>query len=179
MTSLADYQRSMLHLLKDRPGPDLQDPHLAVVASSPGLALLKDIAVWWRAFAVDSYCVLTSRLLKKLQIFDQCVEWFYRSQNVSPYNELAGEQFLREMGRRPESLVRAVAQFELALHLVKQGDANEHLIRWDCNPGAVFDRLTSADDLPLPDPDGEYHTYISRDIPGLVRCEVVTRDDVV
>jgi hypothetical protein len=177
MNSLADYQRDMLDLIKGRPGPDLQDPHLALVADSRGLVVLKEIAVWWRAFAVDNHCVLTSRLLKKLQVFDQCVEWFYRSQNVSPYNELAGEQFLLEMSRHTEPLVRAVAQFELALHRVKQGDASEYCIIWDRDPAEVFDSLTSVDEIPLPGPKDLYHTYISRNIPGLVRCELVSESE--
>lgn len=171
MNSLADYQRSMRDLIKGRPGPNLQDPHLAQVAESPGLALLKDIAVWWRAFAVEGHCVLTTRLLKKLGIFDACVDSFYRTQNVSPYTELAGEQFLLMMKNHSEPLVAAVASFELALLKVKMGDVHEYCIVWDRDPSDVFAGLTSGSDLPAPEPHRRYETYISRDIPGLVRVD--------
>jgi hypothetical protein len=98
------------------------------------------------------------------------VEKFYHGQNVSSYVEKAGEQFLQELGGHAHPVVAALAQFELALLKVKQGDSREFTVEWDRNPDAVFACFTSGGELPSPEAD-RYRTYISRDIPGLVRCD--------
>src|SRR5258707_5327040 len=53
MTALAEYQRHIRDLLKNRTVGELNDPHLQAVARSPELLLLRDIAVWWRELAVN------------------------------------------------------------------------------------------------------------------------------
>src|SRR5262249_27434943 len=50
--ALAEYQKAMLDLLKERVAVPFSDPHLAEVVHSPGLGLLREVAVWWRGFAV-------------------------------------------------------------------------------------------------------------------------------
>ena len=172
---LAEYQKAMLDLLKNRASASFSDPHLAEVVHSPGLGLLREVAVWWRGFAVDSACPWTAGLLKKLGRFESSVEEFYRGQNVSPYVEKAGEEFLFRMSANLEPLVAAMARLELALMRMRQGSSDEYLIEWDRNPDEVFKSLKSAQDLPPTEPDALYRTYVSRDISGLVRCE---RDSV-
>ena len=169
--ALAEYQKAMLDLLKERASAPFSDPHLAEVVHSPGLGLLREVAVWWRGFAVESACPWTAGLLKKLGLYESSVETFYRSQNVSPYVEKAGEEFLFRMSASPEPLVAAMARLELALMRMRQGSSDEYLIEWDRNPDEIFKSLKSAQDLPPPEPDALYRTYVSRDIPGLVRCE--------
>jgi hypothetical protein len=170
MNTLADYQRNLRDLIKGRSGPPPGDEHLAEVAQSPGLEAIREIAVWWRTLAVEEYCPWTSRLLKRLGIFQESVEKFYHGQNVSSYVEKAGEQFLQELGGHAHTVVAALAQFELALLKVKQGDSREFTVEWDRNPDAVFACFTSGGELPPPEAD-RYRTYISRDVPGLVRCD--------
>lgn len=170
MSTLAEYQKHMRNMLKGRSGPPAGDEHLALVARSPGLALLREISVWWRTLAVESYCPWTSRLLNKLGIFAGCVESFYCSQNVSPYVEKAGEQFLTTIGEHPQPLVAALARFELAILKVKRGDTREYCVEWDRNPDTVFASLLSGGDLPLAEADS-YVTHISQAIPGLVSCD--------
>jgi len=172
MTTLAEYQKTLLDLMKGRAAAGFTDPHLAELAQSPGLGLLREIAVWWRGFAVETNCPWTAQLLKKLGDFDPKVERFYRGQNVSPYVEKAGEQFLQQMSSSPQPLVAAMARFELALMKVKQGSADKHCVEWDRDPEQVFQFLKSARDLPPTEPGLIYRTYIARDIPELVRCEV-------
>jgi hypothetical protein len=173
MTTLAEYQKTLLDLMKGRTtAAPFTDPHLAELAQSPGLGLLREIAVWWRGFAVETNCPWTAQLLKKLGEFDSSVEAFYRGQNVSAYVEKAGEQFLLQMSSNPVPLVAAMARFELALMKVKQGDAETHCVEWDRNPEQVFQFLKSVRDLPPIEPGMIYHTYIARDIPEMVRCEV-------
>ena len=170
-STLAEYQKAMLDLLKSRASTSFTDHHLAEVAQSPGLGLLREVAVWWRGFAVESACPWTAGLLKKLGRFESSVEGFYRGQNVSPYVEKAGEEFLFRMSASPAALVAAMARLELALMRMRQGSSDEYLIEWDRNPDDVFKSLKSAQDLPPAEPDALYRTYVSREIPGLVRCE--------
>lgn len=174
MQTLAEYQKSMLALLKGRPMPVIPDQHLAELAQSRGLGLLREIAVWWRSLAVESACPWTARLLKKLGCFEASVETFYRGQNVSPYVEKAAEQFLFVMSASPEPLVFAMARLELALMRVRQDSADQYLVEWDRSPELVFQCLRLGGELPPPEPDASYRMYISRDIPQLVRCERVS-----
>jgi hypothetical protein len=173
MNSLADYQKNLRDLIKGRAGPPAGDEHLAEVAQSPGLTLIREIAVWWRTLAVEEYCPWSTRLLRRLGIFKKTVESFYSSQNVSPYVEKAGEQFLLELSGHPHPVVAALAQFELAMLKVKQGDTQEYTVEWDRNPDGVFACVTKEGDLPPADED-MYRTYISSEIPGLVRCDRFT-----
>jgi hypothetical protein len=169
--ALAEYQKAMLDLLKERVHAPFNDLHLAEVVHSPGLSLLREVAVWWRGFAVESACPWTAGLLKKLGLYESSVETFYRNQNVSPYVEKAGEEFLFRMSASPKPLVAAIARLELALMRMRQGSSDEYLIEWDRNPDDVFKSLKSTQDLPPAEADVLYRTYVSRDIPGLVRCE--------
>lgn len=176
MNTLAEYQKSMLSLIKGRalppsPQPPARDLHMAELEQSRGLELLREIAVWWRGFAVESTCPWTARLLKRLGYFEAAVTKFYRGQNVSPYVVRAGEQFLFQMSAHPDPLVYAMARLELALMRVKQGSADEYLVQWDRNPEMVFQALRSGSVLPLAEQDACYEMYISRDIPELVCCE--------
>lgn len=169
--ALAEYQKTMLDLIKGRTTSAAGHPHLSDVAHSPGLGLLREIAVWWRGFAVETNCPWTAQLLKKLGRFESSVESFYRTENVSPYVEKAGEQFLFTMSASREPLVLAMARFELALLRVRQGSPDEYLVEWDRNPEQVFQSLRSSGALPPAEADVRYRTFIARDIPGLVCCE--------
>ena len=169
--TLAEYQKTMLDLLKGRAAAHFSNPHLSEVAQSPGLGLLREVAVWWRGFAVESACPWTAGLLKKLGSFESSVEAFYRGQNVSPYVEKAAEEFLFRMSASPQPLVFAMARLELALMRMRQGSSDDYLIEWDRNPDEVFTALKSAQDLPPVEPDVFYRIYVSRNIPGLIRCD--------
>jgi hypothetical protein len=171
MSTLAEYQKNMLALIKGRQLPVMTDQHLVELARSRGLGLLREVAVWWRGFAVESACPWTARLLKKLGSFQSCVAAFYREQNVSPYVEKAGEQFLFRMSASPEPLVLAMARLELALMRVRQGSADEYLVEWDRNPELVFQALRSGSELPVAEEGVRYRMYVAQGIPGLVRCE--------
>ena len=175
MSTLADYQREVRDLIKGRNVHAPEDPHLAAVAGSPGLAAIRKIAVWWRSFGVENYCVFTSQVLKRAGIFDSSVEEFYRSQNVSPYIEKAGELFLVLLSAHPDPLVAEMAQLELALLKVRRGDPGEFQLDWDRNPDAVFHALATKTDLPRAEAGCAYKLTVSGAIPGLVHCECVER----
>lgn len=151
--------------------PLITDQRLLELAQARGLAGLREIAALGRAFAVENTCPWTARLLKKLGCFEANVRALCLAGGVSASLENAGEQFLFRMSASPDPLVSATARLELALMRVRQGSADEYLVEWDRNPELVFQSLRSGADLPPAEPGLRYRTYISRDIPELVRCE--------
>ena len=177
MTGLAEYQRSIRDLLKKRAISTAHDPHLSEIAQSRELSLLRDIAVWWREMAVNENCAWTTGLLRKCGIFHQTVESFYCSENVSSYVERASEQFLALLSGHGDPLIASLAQFELAVFRVRQGDPQEYCIVWDRNPDDLFASLKSGGDLPPPEAEWRYHTRVSRQIPDLVCCDRVRHAD--
>jgi hypothetical protein len=76
-------QRGLLALIKDR-GDVPDDPYLQRAARSRELAMMRGIALWWRALAVQMQCPITTRLLKRLGCFDALVAaWFDASSYLS------------------------------------------------------------------------------------------------
>jgi hypothetical protein len=157
-----------------------EDVHPAGQASSPALAPTDEGGsprlserTCPSVASLETNCPWTTRLLKRLGRFECNVDQFCRGQNVSPCAEKAGEQFLFAMSASRESLVFAMARFELALMRVRQGSADEYLVIWDRNPEVVFQSLRSGSDLPPVEANLLYRTCVSRDIPGLVSCEPV------
>ncbi len=123
-----------------------------------------------RSPAGESACLWTVHLLKKLGQFERAAGVFYQP-SIASSAEQAAEQFLFQMSASPEPLVFATARMELAVMRVKQGSTDEYLVEWDRNPELVFEALRTRCELPQPEPAFRYRMYISREIPGLVRCE--------
>ncbi len=132
------------------------------------------------ACALESLCPWTVCLLKRLGRFERAlrtVDWrglAASAQSASEqflHRENAAEQFLYRMSAAPGPLVFAMARMELAVMRVRQGSDDEYLIEWDRNPELVFQALRAGRELPQPESAAGYRMYISRDIPGLVRCE--------
>jgi hypothetical protein len=141
------------------------------------------------ACALEGLCPWTVCLLKRLRRFEMAVrtvdwrglaastpsasEQFLYRENAEQFlhRESAAEQFLYRMSAGPGPLISAMARMELAVMRVRQGSAEEYLIEWDHNPELVFQALRAGRELPQPESAGSYRMYISRDIPGLVRCE--------
>ncbi len=171
MTELASLQRGLLALLKERPVETDADLYLERVAASAELALAKEITVWWRAFGLETYCVFTSKLLKRLGQFDQSVEAFFRAGPTSPYIEQLSQDFLSWLSIHDNPFVSSLAQFEWAIIRVKRGDQQMYEVDWDCNPNALLEAILRETELPQADFDGGYRTTISAKIPGFVSCE--------
>ena len=85
MTHLERQQRGLLNLIKNR-GVSPDDPYLVHVAGSRELALVREIAVWWRAFQIEGQCRFTSRLLKRYQCFDTVVANYFNNNSTSPFS---------------------------------------------------------------------------------------------
>ena len=179
MTDLAQLQRGLLCLMKDRAAPRVDDPYLQRVAESRELAMAREVAIWWRKLGLESYCVFTSRLLKRLGLFDELAESFFCRTAVSPFIEKLGADFLAEQSDHPDSLVASMARFELALVRVKQGDAREYQVDWNSNPESVFQALFQDLELPAAEPERLYRMSISARIPNLVSCTSHARRVVV
>src|SRR5258708_29766076 len=90
MTALAEYQRHIRDLLKNRTVGEPDDPHLKEVARSPELLLLRDIAVWWRELAVNGQFTGPTRLLRQYGTFHSVVASFFFEVKVSYYIEPRG-----------------------------------------------------------------------------------------
>jgi hypothetical protein len=129
-----------------------------------------------RAGALESLCPWTVCLLKRLGRFELAVRTADQrgpagSAESAAERFLYQEQFLYQMSAAPGPLVSAMARMELAVMRVRQGGADEYLVEWDRNPELVFQALRGGRELPQPESAAGYRMYISRDIPGLVRCE--------
>jgi hypothetical protein len=169
MLRLELQQRGLADLIKGRDGvPD--DPYLGRVAASTELGLVREIAIWWRAFQIETNCRLTSRVLKRLGLFDPVVSDYFKTSAISAFAEELSAGFLSFLSMHPDCLVRAVSQFELALSKVHAGSAEDFEVLWDRNPDLVFAALTNGGELPIPETGCLYRMQIAGRLPNRVAC---------
>jgi hypothetical protein len=170
MSTLELQQRGLLALIKNRSGvPD--DPYLRLVAQSRGLVMMRGIALWWRAFALEAQCRLTTRLLKRLGCFDALVASYFDHNPTSPFVEELSADFLDALQDHADPLVRAVARFEQALLALRAGSADTFEILWDRDPERVAQALATGGELPPPEPDSRYRLRVAGNLPGMMACE--------
>src|SRR5271166_3262233 len=112
MTSLPTQQRRLLKLIKGRTHDCIDDPYLSAVAHSRELAVIREIAVWWRAYQIQTCCPLTSKLLQRLDKFDRTVELFFSNTATSPFVEQLSADFLQYLLNDAHPLVPELASFE-------------------------------------------------------------------
>lgn len=174
MTQLELYQRGLLDLVKRR-GVAPEDPYLRRVAESREIAVVREIAVWWRVFQIEAQCRFTSRLLKRLGCFHEVVTSYFNRNRTSPFVEELSRDFLSSLSVHETRLIRTVAQFEYAFLEVRSGCADDFEIIWDRHPDLVFRALDNGTELPPPEPEFVYRMRIARDLPGTVAC---TREDL-
>jgi len=176
MNGLELHQRGLLSLIKGREAPP-DDPYLRRVAGSPELAMVREIALWWRAFQLDVQCHFTARLLKRMGTFEGLVAAYFDGHATSPFVEELSLGFLRWLWVHDDPLIRMVSQFEYALLQARSGSPESFEILWDRNPDLVFLALENGGELPAADPASLYHLHVARDLPRLVACtrELVRR----
>jgi hypothetical protein len=166
---LATHQRHMANLLQFSPaGAASNDDYVQRLAGSPGLALVREIILWWRLFDLETYCALTSAMLKERGIFEEEVRAFLCQTQFSRLRDKLRAAFLADMSGHRDRLVAAVAQFELALIKVKDGDPAEYRVDWDCDPRPVIKSLLGRQALPELKA-GPHRTLVSGNVPGFVR----------
>jgi len=167
MTQLELQQRALLAVVKGRPG---EDPDLRRLASSPEVALLRTIALWWRAFHLEAQCPFTTRLLKRLGRFESAVGDYFDGNSTSPYAEELSAGFLTFLQSDQNELLRRVSYFEKALLSVRAGSTETFEVLWDANPDLFFRALWESRPLPTPEAENLYRIRIGAEIPGLVAC---------
>jgi hypothetical protein len=147
--------------------PELQRDVLAFVrggAAEPVIGMGRR-----RELALEHYCALTSRLLKRLGCFQTLVAAFFACSSKSPSVDRAGIEFLSGMASHSDPLISSLARLEYALLHLRKGEAREYRIDWDRNPEPVLTALLSGGDLPAPDFTNTYFTTVSSRFPELIR----------
>ena len=167
---LAAHQRQVRDLIKGRARhTELTDPYFNEVATSTGLALVREIIHWWRALGLERSCALTAAALKQQGIFESTVALFIREHRISPYVDELSRDFLDVTSGHDNDVISSVAQFERALLQVKRGDANSFVIAWRHDPVTVLNGLLNEMPIDEQPSEGLYETLVSRDVEGLFR----------
>jgi hypothetical protein len=162
MLTLREQQQSLRRILTGPPSCEPQtdrlhaDPWLTEVRQSPGLAMTREIASWWLRFQIESQCIYTSRLMKRMRCYETSLDDYFSRNPTPPAIEELSRQFLSSLASYPDPLVRAVAAFELEC-LIPSATAHIPVaIVWDRNPQHALEALTSGAALPAPDPTTRY-----------------------
>ena len=169
---LASHQRKLLGLFRSTYQVRLDDDaYIHRVARSKDLQEGRRNIFLWRIFVLERTAVLTLTLLKRRNLLEEAVTSFIAAYNISPFRETQAPVFLEAMSSHHDRLVASVAQFELALLKVRQGDPCAHVVHWNVEPLTFLNSL--ARNVPVPDevPEGAYDILISRDLPS--RFQVV------
>jgi len=168
MTSLETYQRGLLDLVKSRGLPPT-DPYVRRVASGPEIAIVREIAIWWRTFQIETQCPLVSRVLKHYGCFNQTVARYFDCNHTSPFVEELTHDFLTSLSEHTDPFLRSVCQFEDALLRVRAGSEEIHVVLFDRNPDLAFLTLEKAGTLPPAEPGLLYRMTVDRRLPGMFR----------
>ncbi len=175
MTTLETYQRGLLDLVKNR--KLLQtDPYLRRVENGPEIAIVREIAIWWRAFQIETQCPLVTRVLKHYGCFNQTVAQYFDSNRTSPFVEELTHHFVVSLSEHADPFLRSVCQFEHALLRVRSGYGEAKVILFDRNPDSALWALEKTGRVPPPEPGVLYHMTVDRHLPGMFQC---TREEVV
>jgi hypothetical protein len=151
------------------------DPYLGRIDGSEHLALVREIASWWQAVAIESHCRLTTALLRRRGIMDEVIDRFTFRADVSPFHRQQVGIFLDELSRHPDPVIASVAAFERALLSVTVFRSEEEVtVAWDRDPYVVLSALMW--DRPLEEPVEarglRYRTVVRADLPGSFRVEI-------
>jgi hypothetical protein len=150
---LSALQDGLADLIKDRP-ITVEDPYLATVADSDGLALVHEIAEWWRSLSLEQNAPLTTALLDRRGRRAEFVAVLTRNPDLSPFHaELAG-RLLTLAAHDADALLSALARFERALLLAADGSLDgEVRVPWPVDPYPVLHALLFNSELPDSPPD--------------------------
>lgn len=172
------FQKNIKALIKEDKILETANSHyFHFLRNSASLNLIREIAVWWRAFQLEKYCPLTAGILKSADKYEQVVEKFYSKNNVSSFIEEAGNSFLQFVSENSDRKeIFSMASFELALFKVKNGDPNTYYINWEIDPYLLMHNILSGEKIP--ERNGEiYFTKISKDIKGYFEVNLLTGEN--
>jgi hypothetical protein len=169
MTQLERQQRGLLDLVKNR-GTVADDDYLRQVAGSRELAMVREIALWWRVTQIEGECPFTARLLRRLDLLEAAIGDYFSENATSSFVEELSRDFLRAQRTHADPIVRAVSQFEYALMAAKAGSTETFDVRWDRHPNSVLTALENGLEFPPREFGWVYRMRIARDITDLVTC---------
>jgi hypothetical protein len=169
VTQLERQQRGLLDLVKNR-GSVADDGYLRQVAGSRELAMVREIALWWRITQIEGQCPFTARLLRRLDLLEAAIADYFSGNATPSFVEELSRDFLRAQRAHGDPIVRAVSQFEYGLIEARGGAPETFEVRWDRHPNSVLMALESGRELPPREFGWTYRMRIARDIPELVSC---------
>lgn len=165
---LAAHQRKLLGLIRSTHQVcSDDDAYIHRVAQSRDLEEARRNIYLWRIYVLERACVLTFTLLKQRNLLAQALNEFITRHNISPFRETQGPAFLEALSDHHDALIASVAQFELALMKVRQGDPRPYVVSWNVEPQTILNSL--AKDIPIESGvlKGAYRIWVSRDLPFL------------
>ncbi len=163
---LATHQRKLLGLLRSTcEVRSDDDAYLRTVAQSKDLEEARRNIFLWRIYVLERTAALTFTLLKQRGLLQETLSAFITQHNISPFRETQAPAFLEALGRHHDTLVASVAQFELALLRVREGDPASYVVHWSVEPHAILNSLARGIPLEGEAPIGAYRIVISRDLP--------------
>ena len=178
MLSLAQQQQGLLAILQGRPVNLESDPWLLSVAQCRGRDMIREIGLWWQRFQIESYCRYTSRLMKWMGCFEDCVNRHFNENPTPPSIEELTSQFLSSLENHEDPLLRSVAAFEMACMALSDDRGDNAIIYWDRNPNEVMDALSNFKRLPGPEAGARYFLRMSTESPKIVSCvRIPLRDE--
>lgn len=165
--NLQHFQENIKGLLKETWLPTaVDDPYFKKIHQTRELAMVREIAIWWRAFQLENFCPITSRYLKRSQTFEALVAHYYQTHNVSPFIEEAGIDFLSfSLKSQSDKMLHAIAQFEQAMIKVRKGSSQTFQCLWDKNPYEVLAAIFEEKPLPEKEKNIRYEITIAATIP--------------
>jgi len=164
---LATHQRKLLGLFRSNyEVRQDDDAYIQRIARSKDLEEARGNIFLWRVWVLERTAPLTFNLIKRRHLLQETVCDFIKGNNISPFRETQAPAFLRALSGHHDSLIASVAQFELALLKVRQGDPGFYVVRWEVEPHTILNSLARG--LPLEDdvPEGAYEIHISRELPS-------------
>ena len=167
---LQSYQRS-LHRLVIGAGSVADDPaYVQQLAGSQRLEVVREVTVFWRAHALERYCVLSAAWLKRQGRFESEIRRFIATGEFSPDIALAGQQFLRQLANDGDAIVQALARFEIALHETRHDPAESRTVDWPCDPRPVLAEILEGQAV-APGEPRPHRVTVSRGLAGGYGCE--------
>jgi len=169
---LAEHQRKLLGLIRSTYQVRADDdPYFRNVAQSKDLEEARRNIFLWRIYVLERTAALTFALLKQRNLLGEVVGTFIARHNISPFRETQAPAFLEALSSHDDSLIASVAQFELALMKVREGDPGTYTVEWNVEPHTILHNL--ARDMPLEDdvPQGVYRVRVSRELPFHIQIQ--------
>src|ERR1044072_8823464 len=140
--NLANHQRILLGLIRSNYQVRANDDdYFHRVSQSKDLEEARGNIFLWRVYVLERACILTFTLLKQRNLLTQELEKFISRHNISPFRETQPPDFLEALSFHDDPLIASVAQFELALLKVKQGDPGSYTVSWFVEPHTVLNNL--------------------------------------